>query len=607
MTDRPSDPHDVEIRDSVPSGLAVSSDQPYRILVVADLAGSASGSVSGPVHDGVVGLSADSFDDVMAAAQPSVTLKMTDPLSSAGAMVEVSLRFDSLKGFNPSAVAEQIPSVQALTKARAMIVERMRGKTSSQALAEGIAAVVAADAELTWLTESLHWSPSAPAPTSDAAEDLLGQIDFGDGDAEESAAPPKSPIGAAVAAAAGGAGSISANEASAMRRTLGEIDRRVSTWLTAVLHAPEVQGIERSWRSLAFLVSHVDFRRGIRLSVMHAPATALLERFTSLLIDPVFDEGADAPNLIVVDSQFGNSAPDLEALDELAQHGASLPALVLAGVSAPFFGVKHVWQMTTLPAVPNLMDQWQFAKYKTLRGQPYATALSVVFGRGLLRSLHGRDKVADLEFAFREACTTERDLVWAGGPIVAACAIADSVARTGWPTTFSGMVHGRVEGFKTAEGGKKGDKKFGPSDTTLAQAKIEELGMAGINAAVGVADHEDVLVWNGMTVARARRNDPAALFEVSMPYQLFAGRLSALLFALKPSLSGKGGEEVTALVTKHMRDWVPFEEEPSAEQLSVQTQPSADHPEVLDLAVTVVPPSSLLPGGVPVVMGYRLG
>ena len=162
-------------------------------------------------------------------------------------------------------------------------------------------------------------------------------------------------------------------------------------------------------------------------------------------------------------------------------------------------------------------------------------------------------------------------------------------------------------GFKTAEGGKKGDKKFGPSDTTLAQAKIEELGMAGINAAVGVADHEDVLVWNGMTVARARRNDPAALFEVSMPYQLFAGRLSALLFALKPSLSGKGGEEVTALVTKHMRDWVPFEEEPSAEQLSVQTQPSADHPEVLELAVTVVPPSSLLPGGVPVVMGYRLG
>ena len=150
MTDRPSDPHDVEIRDSVPSGLAVSSDQPYRILVVADLAGSASGSVSGPVHDGVVGLSAESFDDLMAAAQPSVTLKMTDPLSSAGAMVEVSLRFDSLKGFNPSAVAEQIPSVQALTKARAMIVERMRGKTSSQALAEGIAAVVAADAELTW-------------------------------------------------------------------------------------------------------------------------------------------------------------------------------------------------------------------------------------------------------------------------------------------------------------------------------------------------------------------------------------------------------------------------------------------------------------------------
>jgi hypothetical protein len=38
----------------------------------------------------------------------------------------------------------------------------------------------------------------------------------------------------------------------------------------------------------------------------------------------------------------------------------------------------------------------------------------------------------------------------------------------------------------------------------------------------------------------------------------------------------------------------------------VQTRAAEDNPSQTELAVTVTPPQSVLPGGIPVVMGYRL-
>ncbi len=607
MTDQPKPP-DIDVDIPIPGGLKVTTDgQPYHILLVGDFTGSEAAALSGPLNDGVVSVTADSLGELMQSARPSVSYKTTDPVASGNVMVEVSLEFDSLKAFEPKHLLGRIADTKTLAAVRERIVERMRGKLASEDLTQLVAQTVSSDPAFGWLETTLKWTPAKPQADTGSVGDLMSQLNLGDDSDKETSAPPKSPVGRLVSAAADDGTGIPSEEASALRRTLAEIDRRLSSWLTSVLHAPQVQSIEASWRSLAYLVSQIDFRKSVRLSVLHAPAGDLLERFRTMLVDPVFDEGANAPDLIVVDRSFGSSATDLEALDELAQHGVSLPAVVLAGVSPQFFGVKYAWQIATLPTILNVLDQWQFAKWKTLRSQPYARSIGVMVGRCLLREPYKRGDGTDLDFSYGEACTSDKDFIWANGPIATATTIARSVAETRWPMAMSGFVHGRVEGFKTALGGKKGDKTFGPSDTKLTQEKTEELGMAGINAVIGVGDHDDALVCNGLTCARAPRDDVNALLEVSLPYQLFACRLSVLLFTLKPHLSGLSPEKLASFVTQHVRDWLPFEGDPTTEQVSVQTQPSEDDPSKLELAVTVTPPQTMLPGGVPVVMGYRLG
>ncbi len=600
----PNQPPDLEVEFSFPQGLKVTGEEPYHILFVGDLAGS-SGKLSGPLADGVVDVTADSFDDMLTAAAPTIAFTIADPVAPGSVMTEVKLRIDSMKAFDPLAILEQIPQAKVLHGLHDGITQRLRGKLTDDQLNQAIATAVAAESQLAWLKESIAWSPAAPAAPTEVVDDIMGQLDFGD-DSGSDAPPPKSPLSQAVSAAAGGA-SIPAEQAGALRRTLTELSKQVSAWITAVLHAPEVKPVEAAWRSLTFLVSRIEFRKGVRLSVLHAPASDMLERFRDRLIDPVFDEGADAPNLVIVDKQYACSATDFEQLDEWAQHGASLPAIVVTGASSEFFGVKHAWQMATLPSFANMIDQWKYAKWKTLRQQPYARSLGVVFGRGLLRPPHDRGEDGDLAFKYKEPRTGEKDFMWASGSIAVGVTAAQSVANINWPTAMAGFVNGRVEGFKTGHGGKNGDKQYGPTDTTLPQSKIEEMAFVGLNAIATLREHEDALVWNGLSVSQPMKMDNDSLLEISLPYQLFAGRLASLLFELKPHLVGLAPDKVGPTVAQHVRQWLSVDGQAAPEDsVNAQIQAAEDAPGVNDLAVTVVPPAQILAGGIPVVMGYRL-
>ena len=604
MAEHP-EPPDLEVNIPSPAGLRVTGEEPYRILVLGDYAGSDQGSVSGPLESGVVGVTADTFDEVMAQAGPSVNYTTSDPLASGNVMVEVNLRFDSLRSFGPEALAQQLPATRSLMEIRERIVARMRGDVSAAQLAEGISKATSSDESLSWLVEAIKPSSVEPGAAPGEVDALLGQIDLaGEGDSEGSPPPPKSPIGSVVSAAAAKGAPVPPGEASSLRRALVEIDRRVSVWLTAVIHSPAVLQLESAWRSLAFLISRVDFRKGLRVDILHAPRDKIIERFVSQVIDPVFDEGADAPHLVAVDALFGNSAADLEALDELAQHATSLPAVALAGVSPGFFGVKHTWQIPTLPPIVSMFDQWQFAKWKALRNEPYARNLGVLLGRCLLRAPYERKEGTDLDFRFQEKCISDKDFVWGSGPIAAACTVARSVAETGWPAAMAGHVHGRIEGLHVVQAGKKGDKQFGPSDVHIPQPKIEEMGAAGVNVVASLREGHDALVWNGLTACRPERMDPNSLLEVSLPYHLFADRLSGLLFALKPHLEGVAPEKLCAKVIEHVRAWLNLKGD--SEQVSANVREAEDDPAALQLAVTVTPPQTLVPGGIPLVLGYKI-
>lgn len=598
------DSFNIEVDLPVPDSDRTIAVMPYRFLLVSDMSGGEQGSIGGSLAERLVEANATNFDDVMRAAAPSVRLMIADPTDAKAGAVELSLEFPTLRAFDPRELLQQIPTAAALYAFRNQIVDRLRGKMTADELKTRANRSAGESPRLAWLTESLRWAPAGAGAAPTSVDNLLDQLDLGE-QSPDKPAPPKSQVGSIVSAAAGSA-SIPPEEASALRRTLAETDRRITQWLNAVLHAPPVQALEAAWRSLAFVVAHLEFRKGLRLSLLHASRSELSDRFSTLVIDPIFDDGAEAPDVILADFDFGNTAADMETLDEFAQHAASLPAVVMAGAGPTFFGVKQAWQVGTLPPLISTFDQWQYAKWKTLRDQAHARSLGVVFGRSLMRTPYAREDAADLEYVYREECMSSKDLLW-GGPVIAAgVAIGRSLADTGWPTAIAGAVHGRVEGFATATGGPKGDKTFGPTDAQLPQAKIEDLAAVGVNALATLRDGEQVIFWNGLTAARPARLEPQAFLEISLPYQLFAARLSVLLLSIRPGLEGRSAEQVAGVVRTNVCAWLELPEESADEHVLVQMRPVEGPAGVRQLAVTVTPPERILPGAIPIVMGYQI-
>ncbi|WP_199483060.1 type VI secretion system contractile sheath domain-containing protein, partial [Vibrio owensii] len=58
-----------------------------------------------------------------------------------------------------------------------------------------------------------------------------------------------------------------------------ELDRKISAQMDEILHAPKLQELESSWRGLKLMVDRTDFRENIKVDILHATKTELLEDF----------------------------------------------------------------------------------------------------------------------------------------------------------------------------------------------------------------------------------------------------------------------------------------------------------------------------------------
>ena len=60
---------------------------------------------------------------------------------------------------------------------------------------------------------------------------------------------------------------------------IAEIDRKLSAQLDAILHAPELQKLESSWRGLKHLVDRTDFRENVRIEILSTRKDELASDF----------------------------------------------------------------------------------------------------------------------------------------------------------------------------------------------------------------------------------------------------------------------------------------------------------------------------------------
>jgi len=240
---------------------------------------------------------------------------------------------------------------------------------------------------------------------------------------------------------------------------IAEIDRMLGNQMDAILHQPEFQQLESSWRSLKLLVDRTDFRENIKLEVLHVTKEDLLDDFENaadITCSGIYKHvytagygqfGGEPVAAMVGNYNFGPSSPDIKLLSYMASVGAMSHAPFLAAPAPEFFNLNSFEELPNLKEIKDLFAGPRHAKWRAFRESEDARHVALTGPRFMLRSAYHPQEQPIESFNYNEGIAGQHDnYLWGNSAFLLASCINDSFARYRWcPNIIGPQSGGAVE------------------------------------------------------------------------------------------------------------------------------------------------------------------
>jgi type VI secretion system protein ImpC len=236
---------------------------------------------------------------------------------------------------------------------------------------------------------------------------------------------------------------------------LADIDQKLSTQLSEILHNEQYQKLESSWRSLKFLVDRTDFRENIRISLMNVSKQDLLDDFEdapevpkSGLYKTVYSAeygqfGGQPFGAMIANYDMGPGPQDMKLLGYVAAVSAMSHAPFIAAAGPQFFGVDSFDSLPSLKDLKSIFEGPQYAKWQSFRESEDSRYVGLTLPKFLLRLPYGPDTVPTKTFNFKEQVSDgDTDFLWGNTAFAFASRLSDSFAKYRWCTNIIGPQGG---------------------------------------------------------------------------------------------------------------------------------------------------------------------
>ena len=245
---------------------------------------------------------------------------------------------------------------------------------------------------------------------------------------------------------------------------IADIDRLLTAQLNAIMHAPEFQKLEGSWRGLHYLVMQSETSVMLKLRVLNISKKELgkdLEKAAefdqSALFKKVYEEeygtfGGAPYGALVGDYEFGRNPQDIALLEKISNVAAAAHAPYLAAADPGIMGLES---FTDLPNPRDLAKKFEtpdYIKWKSFRESEDSRYVGLALPRVLIRLPYGPDTVPIETFNFKEDVdgTDHSKYLWSNAAYAMATRLTESFAKYGWCATIRGVEGGgKVEGLPT--------------------------------------------------------------------------------------------------------------------------------------------------------------
>ena len=320
---------------------------------------------------------------------------------------------------------------------------------------------------------------------------------------------------------------------------IAALDRKLTEQINPIIHHPDFQQLESSWRGLNYLVMNTPTGKDLKIRVLNISkdeTRKMLRQYKDAAWDqsPLFKKvyeaefgqlGGQPFGAFTCDYYFDNSGPDVEIMKGLSKIGAAAHAPIIAGTAPQMMGMQS-WQELANPRdLGKQFDSVDYMAWRSFRDMSDSKYLALTMPRFLGRPIYGPNTNPVDEFAFDEQTDGSHEKhLWVNAAYGLAVRITDAFKSYGWCTRIRGVESGgTIEGLPTAtfptdDGGV--DAKC-PTEIAISDRREAELSKSGFMALIHRKNTDQATFIGAQTVnAPKAYEDPAATANANLAARL---------------------------------------------------------------------------------------
>jgi type VI secretion system protein ImpC len=420
---------------------------PFIVGVLADLAGHPDPDAEPPPglespRRPFMTIHRDNFDQVMSEIRPRLALRVPNELRKDGTRIALELHFRGIEDFEPVNVVRQVDPLRTLLEQRQGLAQLMSPFASNDRLDDLLQRILHDNEQLRRSArETGHPTDDSP-PSKASTRTRVGNHEL-------------DPIGQFVEGIMNRKIAVS-DIGRTVDDRIAELDRLLSDQLNAILHDPEFQKLEASWRGLHHLVCWSETSEVLRIRVLSISKDELLrdmecarEFDQSGLFRQVYTAEYEVPGgtpygVLIGDFEFGSDPRDIGLLERIAQIAAAAHAPFLAAAAPRLFGWESYRELLQVRDPAKNFAGVEYARWNAFRESENSRYVALCLPHILVRDPWGDAGRLVEKFRFEEdlAGPDDKKYLWGNAAYVLGTRITDAFAKYGWCYRIRGAEGG---------------------------------------------------------------------------------------------------------------------------------------------------------------------
>jgi type VI secretion system protein ImpC len=361
-----------------------------------------------------------------------------------------------------------------------------------------------------------------------------------------------------------------------IQQRINEIDELIGKQLDEILHHPDFQGLEATWRGLRYLVMKTETGEMLKLRVMHASKADLhddldkaVEFDQSGLFKKVYEEeygtfGGKPYSVLIGDYYFGRISPDIGLLQQLSGVAAAAHSPFIAAADPTMFDMDSFTDLGKPRDLQKIFESLDMIQWRSFRDSEDSRYVALTLPHILLRAPyhHVNNPVDGLNYDEGVDGRDAKKYLWGNAAWAIAERITHAFSLYKWCAAIRGVEGGGlVQGlpvhiFKTDEG----DKTLKcPTEVAITDRREKELNDLGFISLVHCKDTDYAAFFGGHTTNKPILYDldlanANARLSAMLPYLLAASRFAHYI---KSIMRDKIGSFMTrGNVEEYLNRWI---------------------------------------------------